>query len=431
MPQRPEAIAGLVASILQKAASVVVSVTTVFLTGGLLGSGMHNHSTVGRVVFPISCSKQAQEDVEHGMAMMHSFLFDDAEDEFKAAAEADHTCAVAYWAQAIGLYRPLVYRPSDADMKQGWGLIRKAEELKLKTPRERDYVEAAEYLYRPDERTYETRNHEYSGQLEKVNKAYPEDTEAAVFYALSLITWADSSHPMNDSEKAIAILNPVFAKHPDHPGVAHYIIHAADTPGLASKGLDAARHYAQIAPAAPHALHMPSHIFARLGLWQEDTRSNLASLHAAQNPTVHVGAEHQLHAMEFLEYAYLQIGEDEKAKEMVDAASRISYDQVDPNLRDYVDRTRAYSPAMYLLETRNWKATEDLKSDPKAASYSQAITLWAHAVAAGHLRDITSAQLAINQYDAMLEATKKGPQAFVAKYMATQHDEAHAWLLFL
>jgi tetratricopeptide (TPR) repeat protein len=200
---------------------------------------------------------------------------------------------------------------------------------------------------------------------------------------------------------------------------------------LAVQGLDAARHYAQIAPAAPHALHMPSHIFGRLGLWQEDIQSNLRSLHAAQNPNVHVGAENQLHAMEFLEYAYLQIGEDAKAQAMVNAQKQIDYDQVDPNLHDYVDRTHANSPAMYLLETRNWKAAEDLQPDLKAAPYNQAITFWVHAVAAGHTHDLSGAQQAIDQYDAMLEATRNGPRAFVAKYMTTEHDEAHAWLLLL
>lgn len=426
-------VANLMNTIPRKSAAVTVSLLVVSILS--FAHDAHEHdvpaSQVGSVTFPISCSNPAQSDVEHGLAMMHSFLFDDAEGRFKAAAEADSGCAMAYWAQAIGLYRVLAYRQSDADMKRGWELVQKAAELKPKTQRERDYIEAAETLYRADERTYATRNHEYSKQLQKIFEAYPDDTEAAVFYALSLITWADSEHPVKDSEKAMAILNPIFAKHPDHPGIAHYIIHATDTPPLAAQGLDAARHYAQIAPAAPHALHMPSHIFARLGLWQEDIQSNLASLHAAQDPTLHVGAEHQLHAMEFLEYAYLQIGEDEKAKQMVDAGTKISYDQVDPNLHDYVDRTRANSPAMFFLEIRSWKAAQDLKPDPGAAPYNQAITFWAHAVAAGHLHDSAATKQAIDQYDAMLEATQNGPRPFVAKRMATQHDEAHAWLVFL
>jgi hypothetical protein len=154
--------------------------------------------------------------------------------------------------------------------------------------------------------------------MERVYEQYPKDQQAAVFYALSLLTWSVDREPLANPKKAIAILNQVFEEDPDDPGAAHYLIHAADAPQLAQLGLLAARRYAQIAPAAPHALHMPSHIFARLGLWHEDIQSNLSSLAAArQHSAVHIGAENQIHAMEFMEYAYLQIGEDDKAKAMV------------------------------------------------------------------------------------------------------------------
>jgi predicted Zn-dependent protease len=177
---------------------------------------------------------------------------------------------------------------------------------------------------------------------------------------------------------------------------------------------------------------MPSHIFARLGLWQEGIRANLASLQAAEVPSgVHVGAENQLHAMEFLEYAYLQIGEDKQAEQLLQPQAKIGYDQVDKNLRDYVNRTRANSPALYYLETRNWKAAVSLEPDPAAETYNQAITHWARAVAAGHLHDLSTAQLAVQRYDALLQATEDGPRSYRAKYMATKRDEAHAWLSFL
>jgi tetratricopeptide (TPR) repeat protein len=397
---------------------------------------MHTHDAspaiVGNVTFPISCSKDARKHIERGLAMFHSFLFDDAESQFKIATEMDASCAMAYWAEAVGLYRPLAYQPGADDMKQGWELIHKADQFGAKTQRERDYLKAAEVLYRPDARDYASRNHEYSAALKKVSSDYPDDPEASVFYALSLLTLADSDHPTDDARRAIAILNVIFAAHPDHPGVAHYIIHASDDPQLAADGLVAARQYAQIAPAAPHALHMPSHIFARLGLWQEDIESNLASLRAAQNSSaVQVGAEHQLHAMEFLEYAYLQIGEDEKAKAMIEQTAKIGYEKVDPNLHDYVNRTRANSPALYYLETRNWKGAEALAPDPSAEPYNQAITFWAHAVAAGHLHDVAAAQNAVAEYEQMLELTKNGPRAGIVKYMTTGHDEARAWLFML
>jgi len=396
----------------------------------------HHHSDsnekLGTVVFPISCSPQEQKSVERGLALLHSFLFDGAQKQFEEAVQTDPSCAMAYWADAIGLYRLLAYRPPDSDMKQGWALVQKAQALHAKTQRECDYIDALAVFYRNDSRDYETRTREYSEAMEKVYRQYPADDEAAVFYALSLLTWGpDKDHPLINPQKAIEILNRVFERNPNHPGVAHYLIHAADAPQLAPLGLAAARRYAQIAPAAPHALHMPSHIFARLGLWQDDIQSNLASLEAARHPVaMHVGAENQVHAMEFLEYAYLQIGADQKAEQMVHEQAAISYDQVDKNLVDYLDRTRASSPAMYFLEVRSWKDAADLKPDPQAQPFNQAITYWAHAVAAGHLRNAATAREAVQQFDAMLEATKRGPKAFFAEHMQTKHDEAAAWLAF-
>jgi tetratricopeptide (TPR) repeat protein len=396
----------------------------------------HHHEEVkeklGTVSFPISCAPEEQNSIERGIALLHSFWFDEAQKQFEAAVQKDPQCAMADWAEAIGLYRPLAYRPSSSDMKQGWSLVQKAQALHAKTQRERDYIDALAVFYRNDSRDYETRNREYSEAMEKVYRQYPADEEAAVFYALSLLTWGpDKDHPLINPQKAIEILNHEFAKNPNHPGVAHYLIHASDAPQLAQFGLAAARRYAQIAPAAPHALHMPSHIFARLGLWQDDIQSNLASLEAARHPVaMHVGAENQVHAMEFLEYAYLQIGADQKAEQMVHEQAAIGYDQVDKNLVDYLDRTRANSPAMYFLEMRHWKDAADLKPDAKAQPFNQAVTYWAHAVAAGHLHDAAAAREAVHQFNAMVEATKRGPHPFRAQYMDVKHDEAAAWLAF-
>jgi tetratricopeptide (TPR) repeat protein len=408
------------------------------LTGGsgLWAEETHHHADAGEklgtVSFPISCSPAEQQLIERGLALQHSFWFEEAQKQYEEAAQKDPQCAMAYWAEAIGLYRPLAYRPSDSTMKQGWTVIQKAQALHAKTQRERDYIDALAVFYRNDSRDYETRNREYSEAMEKVYRQYPTDDEAAVFYALSLLTWGpDENHPLINPEKAIEILNRVFEKNPNHPGVAHYLIHAADAPQLAPLGLAAAQRYAQIAPAAPHALHMPSHIFARLGLWQDDIQSNLASLEAARHPVaMRVGAENQVHAMEFLEYAYLQIGADTKAEQMVREQAAIGYDQVDRNLVDYLDRTRANSPAMYFLEMRHWKDAADLKPDTKAQPYNQAVTFWANAVAAGHLRNAAAAREAVHQFNAMLNATKRGPQAFRAQHMEVKHDEAAAWFAF-
>ena len=403
---------------------------------GLWADEGHQHSEpkekLGTVSFAISCAPLEQKSVERGIALLHSFWFDEAQKQFEEAVQKDPTCAMAYWAEAMGLYRPLAYRPSETDMQQGWALVQKAQALHAKTQRERDYIDALAVFYRNDSRDYETRSQEYSGAMEKVYRQYPADDEAAVFYALSLLTWGpDKDHPLVNSRKAIEVLNTEFQKNPNHPGVAHYLIHATDSPQLAPLGLVAARRYAQIAPAAPHALHMPSHIFARLGLWQDDIDSNLAALDAARHPVaMHVGAEHQVHAMEFLEYAYLQTGSDQQADEMVHEQATIGYDQVDKNLVDYLDRTRASSPAMYFLEMRHWKDAADLKPNLQAQPYNQAVSYWAHAVAAGHLRNRGAATEAVHQFEAMVEATKRGPQAFRAQHLEVKHDEAAAWLAF-
>lgn len=386
---------------------------------------------IGKVEFPVSCSKAAQVHIEQGLAMLHSFLFEDAEEHFREAGFTDSTCAMAAWAQAIGLYRPLAYLPSDEDTRNGWTLLQKAKALHPKTGRERDYIAAAQAIFDPTVPRFADRNHHYSEALKRMHVSYPQDTEAAVFYALSLITLADSNHQQVDAEEAIAILDPVSQQYPDHPGIAHYLIHASDSPQLASQGLKAARRYAQIAPASPHALHMPSHIFSRLGLWQEDISSNLAALQAARDPSAHVGAENQLHALEFLEYAYLQIGEDAKAQEALEEQGKASKERVDVHLGRYIDNVRLNSNALFDLETRNWNAAEKLQPTDQMEPYNQAIAYWAQAIAAGHLRDRAAAEHALAEYDLMVSETKHGAKPSRVQKMQIPRAEAQGWVLFV
>ena len=388
---------------------------------------------LGTVSFTISCAIAVQQPFERGVALMHSFWYDEAGRQFKALENQDPGCAMTYWGEAMSLLCQLVSRPEQADLQRGSELVRKAQAMGAKTPRERDYVGALALFYRDyDKVDYEKRIEAYSQAMEKVYQRYPKDQQAAVFFALSLLTWNVDQDPLANPKKAIAILNHVFSENPNDPGAAHYLIHASDSPQLAQLGLPAARRYAQIAPAAPHALHMPSHIFARLGLWQEDIQSNLASLASARQPSaMHIGAENQIHSMEFLEYAYLQTGEDGKAEAMIADFMSISRVDVTENLRSsYFDSRIAYFPAMYALEMHRWKDAVALQPPAEVEPYNKAITYWARAVAAGHLRDVAVAQDAVAHYDAMVEATKKGKHAFRAKYMGTEQDEAHAWLAF-
>jgi tetratricopeptide (TPR) repeat protein len=393
----------------------------------------HAEEKLGTVSFPTSCASAIQKPFERGVALLHSFWFDEAYKQFQQVTDQDPQCAIAYWGQGMSLFRQLWGRPEESDLRNGRDLLRKGQAIGAKTRRERDYIDALAIFYHDyDKLDHEQRSMAYSQAMQKVYQRYPQDHEAAVFYALSLLTWApDANTALDNARKAITLLNQLFAIDPDDPGVAHYLIHAADDPRLAQLGLPAARRYAQIAPASPHALHMPSHIFARLGLWPEDIQSNLATIAATQQPSaIHFGAEHQVHAMDFLEYAYLQIGEDSKAKAIANGLGNVREQDMDKGLDGYLNQMRAHFPAMYALERHQWKGAMALQPSPGAEAENQQITYWARAVGAGHVCNAVAAQDAVNQFDAMLAATRKGKHPYRADRMSTNHEEAHAWLAF-
>jgi hypothetical protein len=398
----------------------------------------HHHfdpnEKLGAVSFSTSCAPAVQKSFERGVALLHSFGYEEADHQFAEIAQEDPQCAMAYWGQAMSRYHQLWSRPSDADLKSGHELMQKAQATKAKTPRERDYIDALAVFYRDSAKVdYDHRSAAYASAMQRVYEKYPQDHEAAAFYALSLLASATEETQIANEKKAIAILNKLFEQEPEHPGVAHYLIHATDNPQFAQEGLAAARRYADIAPSSPHALHMPSHIFARLGLWQDDIQSNLAAIAAAQQQaaTMHLHTmHHRIHSMDFLEYAYLQIGDDAKAKAIIDEVDAIKPEDVDQEFRSYFDEMRTIFTAQYALETRQWKDALALQPIAGLAPYSQAGTYWAQAIAAGHLRDASAAQKAVQQFDAMLEATRKSDKPHLADRMSTDRDEAHAWLAF-
>lgn len=397
----------------------------------------HHHEgeeKVGSVSFSNSCAPGVQAKFARGLALLYSFEYEHADQEFKAVAAADPQCAIAYWGQAMTLYHQLWSRPTPDQMKQGSVLIEKAQQLNPKTQRERDYINGLGLFYRgSNQADYEKRVQAYSDAMGKLSSAYPEDHEAVVLYALSLLgSENDDDLTLANQKKAVGILNALFQQQPDHPGIAHYIIHACDNPKMASMGLSAAREYAKIAPASPHATHMPSHIFARLGLWQDDIASNLAALDAAQKDAamkMHV-AHHQLHSIDFLEYAYLQVGDDTNAKAMMERAAGIRKHDLEEDLRDYYDYEMAHLPALYFLETRQWKSALALGPPEGTPPGARAITYWAHALAAGHLKDAEAARTAVGQFNAMVEAVRKSSRAYQAEGMSTDRDEATAWMYF-
>jgi len=292
-----------------------------------LAAQEHEHvgfaDQVGHVTFPVSCNGEARHHFEHGMALLHSFWWDEGAMAFQDAVAADSTCAMAYWGLALNAWgNPFLSGPSGETLRQGAAAAARGLALGAPTARERGLLAAAGALYR-DYQTVPSapRLQAYSDTLRRVHRTFPGDAEIAMYYALSLVATASPADTTFARQKrAAAILNPLFRRFPQHPGLAHYLIHANDSPRLASLGLEAARRYAQIAPAAPHALHMPSHIFVRLGLWDETIEANKRAFevgvtyaHMHHQP---IAAE-QLHALDYMVYGFLQEGRDSAARQNV------------------------------------------------------------------------------------------------------------------
>ena len=326
----------------------------------------HHHSPqLGTLSFDTTCSPAAQALFMEGLGWLHSFEYEDAQRSFSKAAQTDSGCAIAHWGEAMSYYHPLWVPPTAAELEKGRIAITAAKAAAAKSQREQDYLAAVDAFYRDSERLdHKTRALAYTEAMKQLHERYPEDREAGVFYALSLIAAGTmAKDPAFTKEKqAAAILNAVLKENPDHPGVAHYLIHGFDYPPLAEMALPAARRYASIAPASAHAQHMPSHIFTRLGLWDEAIKSNLASEAAARGMMKTKGltgaSREQLHAMDYLAYAYLQTGRDKEAQQVLAELNAI--DRVDEPVFSVAYAATAI-PARLVLERRNWKAAASLQ----------------------------------------------------------------------
>ena len=392
---------------------------------------VHHHDAderLGTVSFPNSCAPAVQKSFERGLALLYSFEYEEAGAQFKDVSDRDAKCAMAYWGQAMSLYHQLWARPAKADLQRGAELLEKAGAIKQATARERDYIEAAAvFFHDTDKLDHPHRADAYSAAMGNVYQRYPQDREAGVLYALSLLASGPERDPgKTNDRKAVAILNKLFDEQPDHPGIAHYIIHACDNPEMAGLGLAAARKYAAIAPSSPHAVHMPSHIFARLGLWQDDIHSNLAAITVADKMQMHT-MHHRMHSMDYLQYAYLQIGDDQNAKAQIDRLIAFHRQDVEADYRDYYDGMIADLASRFAIERRQWKEALALEPVAGATPGNQAIAWWARAVAAGHLRDAAAGQQALTNYEERLEAFKKSSKGYLAAGLKDEHDEVKAW----
>jgi tetratricopeptide (TPR) repeat protein len=387
-----------------------------------------NEQQLGSVHFPTSCAPAVQKKFERGVALLHSFAFETAEAVFRQVAAKDPNCAMAHWGVAKTFSR--WGTPNEKQLQQGWDEIKIAKSLHARTARERDYIDAVAAFYRHPEEKNEKRDHRYLKGMEKVYRRYPNDHEGAAFYAFALTNSDRDDDPTHARRKeAAAILEKLFAIEPNHPGVAHYLIHTYDYPGFAELGLPAARRYAKIAPAAPHALHMPSHIFAQLGLWQEDIESNLASVAASRNAAVtHMGDEgHQYHAMEFLMYAYLQSGQESEAQKLIEEVRDLPKmksmygDDGDPQILALV----SYS-ASYALELHEWEKAADLALTPGTAFGDDTITYLARTIGSAHLGHAAEARRNATEIQSLYEqaVSKKLPWI---DWADQERKEADAW----
>ncbi len=396
----------------------------------------HHHDTdekLGTVSFSTSCVPAVQSQFERGVALLHSFEYEVADAQFEEVAKKDPRCAMAYWGQAMTLYHELWNRPSKADLARGAELLAKARSLKPPTDRERDYVLALSVFYSDtDKLDHNRRADAYAKAMQGAHERNPGDHEAAIFYALSLLASGPDRDPnLTNAKAAVAILNKLYDEQPNHPGIAHYIIHSCDNPAMASLALPAARKYASIAPSSPHAVHMPSHIFARLGLWLDDINSNLAAIRVADSMAAHHHVmHHKVHSMDFLEYAYMQIGDDASAKATIEQIASIRPEQMDPEFEDYLLVRQAEGPAKYALERRQWKEALGLQPNTGAPPDVQLVTYWGRAVAAGHLHDAVAAQDALKHYDELLEATRKGPRSYIVDDLKNEHQLVQAWAAY-
>lgn len=394
----------------------------------------HHHedlteAQLGTVRFPISCSASVQKPFERGVALLHSFWYEEAEKEFLDISKNDPKCAMAHWGVAMSLWHELWNQPDAKVITRGQGEVKAGEKLaKHVTAREKAYLEAMKDFYGGTKRNYKDRAQAYSEGMKKVYQSYPEDHEAATFYALSLLAFEEN---MEHRKEAAAILEKLFAAEPDHPGVAHYLIHAYDTPELAQLGIPAARRYAQVAPAAPHAVHMPSHIFARVGLWQDDINSNLASIAATRKTTAEgMGGEgHQFHAMDFLVYAYLQSGREAEAAKVIEEVKAMppTHNMYGMDF-DMRLGSLARFEASYALELHDWEKAASLTPVSPDPDYSSA-TYLARALGAARLGHVEQARKDIEEVKSIAKVTRDKKRPEEADFLEKQIAEPEAWIL--
>ena len=412
----------------------------VMIVALLTGVGMAQQASteapmavVGKVDFPISCGAEAQSGFEYGLALLHHMMYGQAEKAFAAVAKMAPDCAMAHWGVAMTWFHPLWAPPSKADLQKGQAAVEQAKALPAPTEREQAYIAAVEAFYTDwDTVDHATRIAAWEAAQEKIHKANPDDIDAGAFYALAHVATAPKADKTFAHQKAAgALLEALRAKAPEHPGLFHYTIHAYDNPMLASRALDVAQGYDKIAPEVPHALHMPTHIFVRLGIWPDTIDWNTRSAAAAlKQSTGGVTSLHYIHALDYLMYAYLQQGQDKMAQEVLGQVNTVDNHQ-DSFASAY---GIAAAQARYPLERGEWADAAKLPLRTHAAfpweKYPQfeSITYFARGLGAARSGDVAGAQQAVNKLDAFHAAAVDAGQTYWAVLVDAQRQTVGAWV---
>jgi len=407
----------------------------------------------GKVDFQVSCAPAVQDEFVRGVALLHSFFYEEARRVFTAVAEKDPTCAMAQWGIGMTWWHPIWTPPTADEMSAGKAAAEKAMAMTNVSDRERLFISALNAYYNAPESSAKSevgqschgpvgprdRVITYEKAMRKLYEKYPDDVEAQTFYALALLSVGyatPTDTTLANQKQAAQLLEKLWKKNPQHPGVAHYLIHSYDYPALAERGLAAAQSYSSIAPWVPHALHMPSHIFTRLGMWQESVEANRSSAdasraYAAMRHRDATEAE-ELHALDYMAYSYLQEGQDAKAKEIVDFAATVR--KTNPEMEFSAAYALAAIPARYALERNAWKDAASL-AIPAVPHWStfpfmEALVEYSHALGRAHTGDLEGARKAVDRMRQLRDATSDAKFDYFRRHLDLQMQAASAWLAF-
>ncbi len=407
----------------------LAAITAATITGMSFGTPAfaqdNSNQRLGSVHFATSCNEAAQRRFDRAMRYQHSFWYRQSKEVFEEALKADPECAIAYWGIALSLWNNPHNPPPVPNLPLALAAIEKAKAVGAKTQRERDYIDALAILYTDyDKVPHRPRVQAYLEAMEALAQRYPEDEEAQIAYAITLnVSASPADKSYSQQLKGAAILETIAKRQPHHPGVAHYLIHLYDYPPIAEKGLEAAKRYAAIAPAAPHAQHMPSHIYTRVGYWKESVASNIASVRAAKADKE---ATDQLHGMDYLVYAYLQLGQDGNSRAVIDEMLTVP-SNLPTQAGPYAV---AASSARYVVERGDWKGAAELEVRPSRFAHADAITHFARALGAARSGRPEAAQADIAKLAELRDKLREAKDAYWSEQVDIQWQVASAWMLY-